>query len=123
VTVEFTLPGASAVPKLPGCCLPSGKCGGSSHTLVETFGPAIPLACASNEDVGAYFALLSQPFAGDADVNAWFTVSEDPSQDCSYLPGAAEGGPPSDSSAPSSDAGNDGGTTPAEAGAVDASTD
>jgi hypothetical protein len=62
--------------KLPGCCLPSGKCGGSTHKLPSLI--KAPLGCESTADVTT--------FAKGSSLGSFLTVSPDPNKSCTYQP-------------------------------------
>jgi hypothetical protein len=62
---------------LPGCCQPSGKCGGSTHTL-DGAGVGVALECLS------YSAVTS---AAQASFGAGVTIPDDPNISCKYTAG------------------------------------
>jgi hypothetical protein len=83
ILLDSTCPGVPLLGnflKLPGCCLPTGKCGSSTHTL----GGGVPLACVTNAEVAA--ALQSSQFG------QFLSVPPDPNQSCDYTISGGAGG-------------------------------
>jgi hypothetical protein len=79
VQLDKTCPDVTAtgVFDLPGCCLPTGLCGGSTHTLCGA-GVSVPVACVSYDDIAASAA---------SSFGNTVTVPDDPNIKCRYTAG------------------------------------